>query len=195
MTKPLAKQKCYSQRAQSKYRIVAACNAPNLEKRKFLFFTLSYFWLDTQAYCKTREYIALLRTHDELPRSEYHLKFCYKTFLVDLSQTKEEIFAAFDATGARYKIRKALRSGVIVNQAKTFAEKMQFYEFYQAFVEDPIRKNKILVLQKSELSRLHIFYALSEKGEFLGGVGSAPIPRWQIFIIQIRRFAAQVLRE
>lgn len=104
------------------------------------------------------------------------MKISYKTFLIDLSKTKEEIYSAFDYTGARYKINKALKSGVIVKRAETAAEKQKFYDFYQTFAEDPRRENKILVLQNSELNNLDVFYAVSTEGEYLGGIGLLPSP-------------------
>jgi len=154
----------------------------HIERRKFSFLALVYYWLDTGAYLASKEPVALLRTHEQLPKHQYHLKFCYKTFLVDLSRSKEEIFSSFDATGARYKIRKAGRSGVKVREAATAAEKLRFYDFYQAFVEDPRRKNKILVLQNNELETLRIFYALSADGEYLGGIGLLPSPDGRILL-------------
>ena len=157
-------------------------NVSDVEKRQFSFFTLFYYWLDTKAYLESDERIALLRTHEALPGNQYQLKFCYKTFLIDLGRTKDEIYADFDASGARYKIRKALKCGVVVKPAQSAEEKLKFYDFYQDFVLDPKRKNKILVLQKNEIDRLHIFYALSADGEFLGGVGLIPSPDGRILV-------------
>lgn len=154
-----------------------------VEKRKLLFFTLYYYWMDTEAFFDSKHYISLLRTHDELPEKEYFLRIIYKTFLIDLSKSKEEIYAAFDATGARYKIKKAIKSGVVVKRAETAEEKKKFYNFYQAFVEDPKRKNKILVLQQDELDKLNIFYAISAEGEYLGGTGllTSPDKRYLLY--------------
>jgi len=157
-------------------------NVSDVEKRKFSFFTLFYYWLDTKAYLESGERIALLRTHEELPSNQYQLKFCYKTFLIDLDRTKDQIYADFDASGARYKIRKALRCGVEIKQAQSIKEKLKFYDFYQSFVQDPKRKDKILVLQKNEVDRLHILSALSAEGEFLGGIGLLPSPDGRILV-------------
>jgi lipid II:glycine glycyltransferase (peptidoglycan interpeptide bridge formation enzyme) len=132
--------------------------------------------MDTEAYRKSPNSISLLRSHDELPEKEYFLKIGYKTFLIDLSKTKEAIYSAFDYTGARYKINKAQKKGVIVKKAETAAEKQKFYDFYQAFAGDPKRKNKILVLQEEELNRLDVFCAVSAEGEYLGGTGLLPSP-------------------
>jgi lipid II:glycine glycyltransferase (peptidoglycan interpeptide bridge formation enzyme) len=156
--------------------LISAKDSEQVEKRKLLFFTLNYYWMDTEAYLTSKNAISLLRSHDELPEKEYFLKIGYKTFLIDLSRTKEELYAAFDATGARYKIKKAIKSGVIVSRAETAAEKQKFFDFYQAFVEDPKRKNKILALQKDELDKLEIFNALSAEDEYLGGIGLLPSP-------------------
>lgn len=130
--------------------------------------------MDTEAFRKSRRYISLLRSHEELPKKEYFLKIPYKTFLIDLSKSKDEIYSAFDYTGARYKINKALKNGVVVRRAETASEKQKFHDFYRAFVEDPTRKNKILILQKNELDSLEIFYAVSAEGEYLGGIGLLP---------------------
>ena len=157
-------------------RLISREDAGHVERRTLLCFTLNYYWMDTGAFRKSRQYISLLRSHDELPDNEYFLKIPYKTFLIDLSKSKDAIYAAFDYTGARYKINKAFKNGVVVRRAETAAEKQQFHDFYQAFAEDPSRKNKILVLQKSELDSLEIFYAVSAKGEYLGGIGLLPSP-------------------
>ena len=145
-----------------------------VEKRRLFFFTLNYYWMDIEAYRKSPYAISLLRSHDELPQKEYFLKIRYVTFLIDLSKTKEEIYSAFDYTGARYKINKAQKSGVRVKKAETSAEKELFFNFYQTFAEDPKRKNKILVLQENELDRLDVFYAVSSEGEYLGGIALLP---------------------
>lgn len=151
-------------------------SAGQVEKRKLLCFTLHYYWMDTAAFLKSANYISLLRTHDELPEKDYFLKIDYKTFLVDLNRAKEEIYSTFDATGARYKINKALKAGVTVKLADTENEKQKFYDFYQTFIEDPKRKDKILTLQQKELDRLELFYAVSAGGEYLGGIGLLPSP-------------------
>lgn len=145
-----------------------------VEKRKLLCFTLHYYWMDSTAFCRSKNLISLLRTHDELAEKEYLLKFRYKTFLIDLSKTRDEIFSAFEAKGARYKIRKALKDNVIVKMAETEEEKQKFYDFYRAFVAAPKRKDKILVVQDDELNKLVIFYAVSAEGEYLGGIGLLP---------------------
>lgn len=145
-----------------------------VEKRKLLCFTLYYYWMDTAAFLKSANYISLLRTHDELPEKDYFLKIGYKTFLVDLSNTKEEIFATFDYTRAICPIKKALKKGVVVNPAGTAEEKERYFEFYKSFVDHPKRKNKILALQRNELEKLIIFYAVSAEGEYLGGIGLLP---------------------
>jgi lipid II:glycine glycyltransferase (peptidoglycan interpeptide bridge formation enzyme) len=146
------------------------------EKRKLLCCTLNYYWMDKKSFLKSMNYISLLRTHEELPRSQYDQKIRYTTFLVDLSKSKEELFASFDYTSARYKINKAVKNGVVVRQAVGADEKRRFYDFYREFVEDPERKNQILALKQSELERLVIYYALSPQGEYLGGIGLLPSP-------------------
>ena len=167
-----------------------------VEQRRFLCFRLCYYWLDKASFLAARDSVALLRSHDELPGSAYHLRFGYKTFLIDLRQTREEIYAAFDATGARYKIKKALKSGVVVRPAETSAEKRRFYEFYQAFAREPKRKNKILVLQeKPELDRLAgILCTLGRRG-IPGGHRSASFSRGRLSVVQVRRITAPVVRK
>lgn len=146
------------------------------EKRRILFFTLSYYWLDKEAYLKSKNSISVLKSYDELPVQEYFLKVENKSFLIDLFRSNEEIFSAFDYKGAQYPIHKTIKNGVIVNKACSSEEKKNFYDFYQTFVKDPKRKNKILVLQKSELEKLEVFYAVSAQGEYLGGIGLLPSP-------------------
>lgn len=132
--------------------------------------------MDVEAYLKSRRFVSLLRTHDKLPREEYSLMIGYKTFLIDLNKSKDEIYSVFDPSGARYKIKKAQKSGVIVKLAETAEDKQKFYDFYRTFIEDPKRKNKILAIQKKELNSLIIFYAVSADGEYLGGIGLLPSP-------------------
>lgn len=146
------------------------------EKRKLLFFTLNYYWMDREGFLKSKERISLLRTHDELPQKEYFHKISYQTFLIDLGRSKEELFSALDYKSARYPINRALKSGVDVKLAETPAEKRRFYDFYQSFVAEPQRKNKILTLKKSELEKLVVFYAVSPEEDFLGGIGLLPSP-------------------
>lgn len=146
----------------------------NAEHRKLLCFTLSYYWMDPTAWAASASGIALLRSCEELPERRYSLRITYKTFLVDLAQSKEEIFARFDYTRAVCPIRKASKAGVVVRRAETAAEKERYYEFYRAFADDPKRKNRILLIQREELPLLEILYALSSQGEYLGGVGLLP---------------------
>ena len=146
------------------------------EKRKLFCFTVHYYWMDKDAFLKSDKSIALLRTHDELPRKEYQQKISYKTFLIDLSQTKQEIFSRFEYTSARYKINKAVKNGVAVTLAQGEADKKRFYAFYQEFLEHPDRKDKILALKERELERLVVFQATSPQGEYLGGIGLLPSP-------------------
>ncbi len=150
--------------------------AGHIERRSLLGMTLNYFWMDTRSFLRSRAFISLLRSHEELPEKEYSLKITYQTFLIDLSKSKDAIYAAFDYTGARYKINKAIKNGVTVKRAETAAEKHKFHDFYQAFASDPMRRNKILVLQKEELDRVEILYAVSSGGEYLGGIGLLPSP-------------------
>jgi hypothetical protein len=147
---------------------------PTAEKRKLLFFTMNYYWMDQPSFAQSGNSISLLRTHHDLKRNEYHCKITYKTFLIDLSKSLDDIFSAFDAKAARPKIRKALRSGVTVKVAESVEEKQRFFDFYQEFAQTPGRKNKILVVQQDELEKLHILYAVSSEGEYLGGIGLLP---------------------
>lgn len=146
------------------------------EKRKLLFFTVNYYWMDRDSFFRSKDSISLLRTHDELPREEYQQKIRYQTFLVDLSRSKEEIFSRFDYKSAKYPIHKALKHNVEVKPAQGEADKKRFYDFYQEFLEHPDRKNKILALKEKELERLVVFYAVSAQGEYLGGIGLLPSP-------------------
>ena len=167
----------------------------HVEKRRLLCFTLNYHWLDKPAYLKSTEQVVLLRSHEQLPRCDYHLRFRYQTFLIDLSQTLEDIYSAFHAKSARYSIRKAIRDGVVVKPAETTAEKLQFFEFYQSFARQPKRKDKMLVLQKTELDRLLIFYALVCRWRVSGRRRASAVPRWQILPVQVWCDAAPLLRK
>jgi hypothetical protein len=146
------------------------------EKRKLLFFTLNYYWMDRESFLKSREYISLLRTHEELPQHQYSHKITYQTFVIDLNRSREELFSALDYKSARYTIKRALKSGVVVKVAKDQAEKRRFYDFYQSFLSDPRRKNQVLSLGESELEKLVVLYATSSHGEYLGGIGLLPSP-------------------
>jgi peptidoglycan pentaglycine glycine transferase (the first glycine) len=143
-----------------------------VEKRKLFFLTLNYYWLDVHSYIQSKNLISILKTYQEIPEHEYDLKIEHKTFLIDLHKTKEEIFSAFGS--ARYRIHKSIKCGVVIQRAETVGEKRRFYEFYREFVEVPSRKDKILVLQESELDKIEVFFAMSAEGEYLGGIGLLP---------------------
>ncbi len=143
-------------------------NDDRVEKRKLSFLTVYYYWLDKEAYLKSKNYISILRTYDELSENEYFFKIGYKTFLIDLIKSKDEIYSAFDH---KRQINKAIKSGMLIKQAVSYEEKLNFFNFYQKFAEDPKRKDQILVLQKNELEKLAIFYAVSAEREYLGGIG------------------------
>ncbi len=51
----------------------------------------------------------MLRPHRHLPKNEFHLRFCYKTFLIDLDKTKEEIYADFDASRRKIQNKKSIK--------------------------------------------------------------------------------------
>lgn len=146
------------------------------EARKLLFFTINYYWMDQESFLRSDNGISLLRTHDKLPQGAYQQKIRYQTFLLDLSKSKEELFASFDYTRARYPINKALKSGVVVRLAQDPAQKRTFYDFYRQFLEHPDHKDQILALKESELEKLVVFQAWSREGEYLGGIGLLPSP-------------------
>lgn len=144
------------------------------EKRRLLCFTINYYWMDIPSFLNSRNMVSLLRTSETLGKDRYSFRLVYKTFLVDLGRTKEEIYAGFDYTRAVCPIKKAMKAGVTVKRAGTEEEKNRYYEFYRAFANDPKRKNRILVVQREELDKLEILYAISREGEYLGGIGLLP---------------------
>ena len=159
---------------EKNYLAPARNGAELAEKRRLLFLSINYYWMDTASFLRSGEMISLLRTCDALPEQEYSLRIVYKTFLVDLSKSKDEIFSGFDYTRAVCPIKKAIKGGVVVKRAETAGEKLRYYDFYRAFAEDPKRKNRILVVQRGELDRLEIMYAVAADGEYLGGIGLLP---------------------
>jgi len=147
-----------------------------VEKRKLLFLTLNYYWMDTEGFLKSTDRIALLRTHDMLPPGEYFHRLDYKTFLIDLRRSTEQLLSSLDYKSARYPINRALKSGIAVKFAEDRPEKERFFRFYQDFIEGPGHRNQVLALQQDELERLVVLYAVSSQGEYLGGIGLLPSP-------------------
>jgi hypothetical protein len=152
----------------------ATSRGDGAEQRKIFCFTANYYWMDRGAFLNSRKSISLLRSADQLPENEYSFRLVYKTFLVDLAKSKDEIYAGFDYTRAVCPIKKAIKAGVVVRRAESAEDKLRYYEFYRAFAEDPKRKNQILAVQKDELDKLDILYATSASGDYLGGIGLLP---------------------
>lgn len=145
-----------------------------VEERRLFGLPIYYYWMDTAAFLESKQFVSLLRTHEELPEHAYDLRIGYKTFLVDLNRSTDEIFAGFDYTRAVCPIKKAAKHGIVIKQAETDREKERYFEFYRSFAEHPKRKGKILVIQRHELDFLTVLYALSPEGDYLGGIGLLP---------------------
>jgi lipid II:glycine glycyltransferase (peptidoglycan interpeptide bridge formation enzyme) len=141
-----------------------------VEKRRLLGLDASYYWFDTQAYFEDSNLIKFLRSHEEIPKNRYSIKITLMAYFVSLTTPMEQVLAGFQPR-ARQGIKKAEKSGVVVQKASTDAEKLKFFDFYEKFAQAPQRQGKMLVMQKEELPNLDIFNAISGEGEYLGGIG------------------------
>lgn len=139
-------------------------NDDRVEKRKLSFLTVYYYWLDKEAYLKSKNYISILRTYDELSENEYFFKIGYKTFLIDLIKSKDEIYSAFDH---KRQINKAIKSGMLIKQAVSYEEKLNFFNFYQKFAEIRKGKTKSSSFKKMNLKNWQYFMPFPLKGNIL----------------------------
>ena len=67
------------------------------------------FWFDTKGFLESRSSLVALHTNDLLNREEYDFQFVAKTFLLDITPEKKDIFSRFEYKSARYAINKAIR--------------------------------------------------------------------------------------
>ena len=132
--------------------------------KKVSFLKIYDVWFEKNKFLSSTWSITALHTNEILEKNEYDFQQIAKTFVVDISESKEEIFSKFDYKSARYAINKAIKDGVTVHIVQTDEERMQYWEFQKEFC---VAKG-IPCLNKDELTELTSFYALSKSGEYLG---------------------------
>lgn len=135
-----------------------------VRKKKVGFLSIADVWFDTAAFIDNKSAIAALHTNHTIDKAEYDFRLDAKTFLLDISGEKEDIFAKFEYKSARYAINKALKDGVQVYKVSSEQELEQYMEFQREFC----KKKKIPVLNQEEMKELNSYYALSKDGEYLG---------------------------
>lgn len=121
-------------------------------------------WFDTRLFEESNMPIVSLHTNDILDKKEFDFRLVNKTFLLDISDDNEKIFAKFDYKSARYAIKKAMRDGVIVKKISEISEYEQYLKFQKSFCE----QKGIPVLHYEELKGLNCYYAVSKESEYLG---------------------------
>lgn len=122
-------------------------------------------WFDTDNFLNSKEKIVCLHTNERLEQQDYDAVFIGQTLLLDISQALDSIYKGFEPKSCRYCIRKSLKDGLIVKQAKTEEEYRKYLDFENKFCME----KGISQVSLEEMVKLDVFYALSSKGEFLGG--------------------------
>ena len=131
--------------------------------KQISFFKIHDIWFDTKRYEESKSNISALHTNDDIT-SKFNFKIVQKTFLLDISKEKEEIFKKFDYKSARYAINRAIRDEVTVKKIESNEEIEQYLEFQKEFC---IQKG-IPMMNPDEMDSMICYYALSKDGEYLG---------------------------
>lgn len=133
--------------------------------KKVGFTRMRDIWFDEESFSSAKEKIVVLHSNTILDSSLYDYKMTGKTFVIDLSRDKEEIFASLDSKSCRYMIRRAQRDGIHVWKAESRSEKMLYLEYQNAFC----REKEIPEVKAEELDDLEVYCAETREKEFLGG--------------------------
>ncbi len=133
--------------------------------KKVAFLTINDIWFDSELYEISNSSIVALHTNDELGKESYNFRLITQTFLLNISEDIDKIFAKFDYKSARYAINKAIREGVVVKKAIEKKELEQYMEFQKTFCKE----KGIPVLGEEELENLTCYYAVTKENEYLGG--------------------------
>ena len=132
--------------------------------KKIAFLSIKDVWFDISSYLNSKYAITALHTNDIICKSEYDFKLNSKTFLLDISEDIEDIFAKFEYKSARYAIKKSIKDEVRISRVTKPDEIKQYMEFQKKFCE----QKRIPMLHETELQGLTCYYALSKEQEYLG---------------------------
>lgn len=133
--------------------------------KKIGFIKIEDIWFDEERYQKAKGKIISLHTNAKLEKSIYDFRLTAQTFLLDISQPEEIIFAGFEYKSCRYPINKARRDGVRIWKAESNEEKEQYLKYQNIFCSG----KEIPTVSAEELEELEIYCAESSEQEFLGG--------------------------
>lgn len=133
--------------------------------KKVGFIKITDIWFDTQAFCQSEDAIVCLHSNDSIPSNLYQFKLISNTFILDISESPEKIFANFEYKSCRYPINKAKRDGIHVWKAVTEEEKRKYLEFQNCFC----REKQIPLVSKEDVEQLEIYCAETPELDFLGG--------------------------
>lgn len=132
--------------------------------KKVAFLKIYDIWLETKAFMTSRKSITSLHTSELLEKEEYDFKLTEKTFLLDIKEDLDIIFKNMDYKSARYAINKAVRDEVVIRKIQTPEEEERYLTFQTQFC----REKGIPILDRTELSNLNCYYAVSKEDEYLG---------------------------
>lgn len=132
-------------------------------KKNILFFKVDDCWFDKETYTKSKAPIAIYHGPD-VDGLKYGIVIKEDTFMIDLSQTEDEIMSKFDRKGLAYSIRHAEKKGYTCQKANE-AEKKEFVKFFNRFA----LKKGIPGVTNKEISEMDVFISYSPEGSLIGG--------------------------
>ena len=140
------------------------------EIRKVFTFKFYYYYFNEKAFLKNRHIFSILKSYENLSNSDFSFKTENRSFVLDITKNQDEIFSNFNSTTRNILRNEKYKSRVKIYKAITEIEKNNFYDYFQKFLNEKNRRQKVLPLLKEELNNLEIFYAISDCNEYLGGV-------------------------
>ena len=132
-------------------------------EKNILFFKVDDCWFDKEIYNKSKAPITIYHGPD-VDRLNYGIVIKEYTFMIDLSQTEEEIMSKFDRKGLVYSIRHAEKKGYTSKRASE-AEKNDFVKFFNRFAE----KKGIPKVTARELADMDVYISYSPENALIGG--------------------------
>lgn len=133
--------------------------------KRILFLKILDIWFDEESFLNSRGKIICLHTNASLEEAKYDFKLTTQTFLLDISRTKENIWAGFEYKSCKYPINKAERDGIYVWKACDLSDKKKYLNFQNEFCEE----KRIPKVDEKELDELEVYCAEGPEKEFLGG--------------------------
>lgn len=136
-----------------------------IREKKIAFIKMQDIWFDTEQFRKGSGGIHVLHSNDELTKEDYDFRLGGKTFLLDISESLDDVFKRFDYKSCRYCINRAKRDGVEVWKAESQEEIQTYLKFQQDFCA----RKDIPNVSEADINEMDVFCARSKEGEFLGG--------------------------